>query len=109
METVVNLMWHGRATVDVARAAVNDHRDVELQLPAGFHHAVLVHFQTNATPPPAQSIDVVGGPELLAEIAAIHGLDALGELTDPVQREHARVRVVSPTPKIVITAERAIP
>lgn len=107
METVVNLVWHGRATVDVARAAVSDHRDVELQLPAGFHHAVLVHFQSHDTAPrPKQTIDVAGGPELLAQVASIHGLDALGELQDPVLREHANVRIVSPSPKIVITAER---
>jgi len=107
METVVNLVWHGRATVDIARAAVSDHRDVELQLPAGFHHAVLVHFQSrDAAPQPQQTIDVAGGPELLAEVASIHGLDALGELRDPVRREHANVRIVSPSPKIVITAER---
>ena len=107
METVINLVWHGRATVDVARAAVSDHRDVELQLPAGFHHAVLVHFQSHDTAPQTeQTIDVAGGPELLAEVASIHGLDALGELQDPVLREHANVRIVSPSPKIVITAER---
>ncbi len=108
METLVNLEWHGRATVDVARAAVADHRDIELQLPAGFHHAVLVHFQSHdASPKREQTIDVAGGPELLAEIATIHGLDALSELQDPVLREHAQVRIVSPSPKIVITAERA--
>lgn len=107
MDTVVNLMWHGRATVDVARAAVGDHRDVALQLPAGFHHAMLVQFQTGATPGRGDMLDVEGGPELLRQAAGIHGLDALGELQDPVVREHARVRIVSPSPKIVITAERA--
>lgn len=107
MDTVVNLMWHGRATVDVARAAVSDHRDVELQLPAGFHHAMLVRFHAGVMPGRSDMLDVEGGPELLAQAAHIHGLDALGELQDPVVREHARVRIVSPSPKIVITAERA--
>lgn len=107
MDTPVNLMWHGRATVDVARAAVSDHRDVELQLPAGFHHAMLVRFQSGAAPGREAGVDIEGGPELLAQAAGIHGLDALGELQEPVVREHARVRIVSPSPKIVITAERA--
>lgn len=107
MDTVVNLRWHGPATVDVARAAVHDHRDVELQLPAGFHHAMLVHFQIGAAPGRGEMLDVQGGPELLRQAADIHGLDALGALHDPVRREHAHVRIVSPSPKIVITAERA--
>jgi len=109
MNAVVNLMWHGRATVDVARAAVSDHRDVELQFPAGLHHAMLVHFQTGSAPGRDDMLDVEGGPELLAQCARIHGLDALGELQGPVLREHAHVRIVSPSPKIVITAERAHP
>lgn len=104
MDTVVNLTWHGSATVDAVRAAVNDHRDVELQLPAGFHHAVLVRFRTQAAP--GETIDVAGGPELLTRAATIHGLDALAALRDPVVREHAHVRIVSPSPKIVISAER---
>lgn len=107
MDTVVNLTWHGAATVDVARAAVSDHRDVELRLPAGFHHAMLARFQTAAAPGRGETLDVEGGPELLRQAAGIHGLDALGALQDPVQREHAHVRIVSPSPKIVITAERA--
>lgn len=106
MDTVVNLMWHGRATVDVARAAVGDHRDVALQLPAGFHHAMLVRFQSGSTPGHDDMLDVEGGPELLREAAGINGLDALGDLQESVLREHARVRIVSPSPKIVITAER---
>lgn len=106
MGTIVNLVWHGRATVDVARAAVSDHRDVELQLPAGFHHAMLVRFQTAAMDR-RDMLDVEGGSELLLQVAHIEGLDALGELKDPVVREHANVRIVSPSPKIVITAERA--
>lgn len=107
MDTIVNLMWHGRATVAVARAAVTDHRDVELQLPAGFHHAVFAHFQLGGVPGHGDRVDIEGGPELLAQAATIRGLDALGELQDPVVREHAHVRIVSPSPKIVITAERA--
>lgn len=106
MDTVVNLTWHGSATVDAARAAVNDHRDVELQLPAGFHHAVLVRFRTQAAPGRGETVDVAGGPELLARAATIHGLDGLAALHDPVVREHAHVRIVSPSPKIVISAER---
>ena len=108
MDNVVNLTWHGMATVDVARAAVSDHRDVELQLPAGFHHAVLVRFRAQAVAGRDEAVDVAGGPELLARVATIHGLDALGALHDPAVREHAHVRIVSPSPKIVITAERGV-
>ena len=105
MASVVNLTWQGRDTLDAARAAVNGRQDVELQLPAGFHHAVLVHFHPSTKPGDAE-LDIRGGSEILARAAGIRGLDALGELQDPVRRAHAEVRIVSPSPKIVISAER---
>lgn len=106
MVSVISLAWHGRNSVNAALAAVNDHHDVELQLPAGFHHAVLVHFNPRASSGLDAELDVHGGPEILAQAAGIRGLDALGELQDAVRRAHAQVRIVSPSPKIVISAER---
>lgn len=106
MPRAIHLAWRGRETVDAARAALADRHDVEVQLPADFHHTVFVHFFPHTAPGTIEELDVAGGAEILARAAAIRGLDGLAQLQEPVRRRHARVRLVSPSPKIVITVDR---
>jgi hypothetical protein len=101
MTAITNLPWRGAETVAAARNMLGRHHDVELKLPAGYHHAVLSRFQTGSTEM-AEQVDVVGGAELLRELASIQGLDQLAELETAVERARMRVRVVSPSPSIVI-------
>lgn len=106
MPGAINLTWRGRETVDAAQAAIVDRHDVEVQLPADFHHAMFARFYPDAAPGTVEALDVQGGAEILARAADIRGLDALAQLQEPVRRGHASVRLVSPSPKLVITADR---
>lgn len=106
MPGAIHLTWRGRETVDAAQAAIADAHDVEVQLPADFHHAMFVRFYPDAAPGTVEALDVQGGAEILAQAADIRGLDVLAQLQEPVRRRHASVRLVSPSPKLVITADR---
>lgn len=99
----VKLDWNGVETVGAAIAAVVRHRPIELQLPANYHHALLVRAQPAAAKSALPEIlDITGGPELLAEIAHIDGLKELAALIPAVLEAKSRVRILSPSPKVTI-------
>lgn len=95
-----DLIWRGAETVTAARAVLAQYGNVEAQLPPDFHHAVFVRLRPQAPPGRAQEVDISGGAELLAHIARIPGLDALARLERPLTEARARVRIVSPSPKV---------
>jgi len=98
-----DLLWRGTETVRAACNTLARHGKVELQLPSDFHHAVYCRLYPRATPGSAEEVDVSGGAELIARISRIPGLDALARLEEVAAEAHARVHVVSPSPKVVIT------
>ena len=97
---ITNLPWRGAETVDAARTAIAQQQALELQFPAGYHHAVYARFQPSGG---AALLDVRGGAELLQRFAQIEGLDALAALEPDAAQAHAAVRVLSPAPAVVIT------
>lgn len=101
------LQWRGDETVASMRDALVRHADVELQLPADFHHAVYTRLNPDAAAAHGQRLDMSGGAELLAQVADIAGLSALATLEDAVYRAPARVRVMSPAPTIRISFAEA--
>lgn len=103
MAAVTNLPWRGVETIEAARAALAAKQSVELHLPAGFHHAVYAHFRRELES--AEQVDVSGGVELLQRLAEIRGLDPLADLEPSITQAHAAVRVLSPSPTVLITLE----
>ncbi len=101
------LQWRGGETVASLREAIARHADVELELPADFHHAVASRLKPDLPPAHGQRLEVSGGAELLARVAGIAGLSALSSLEDAVYRAPARVHVVSPVPTIRISFAEA--
>lgn len=99
---MTNFLWEGSQTLAAVRAAMNERRDVELQLPADLHHSVFVHLKSAGDHSAAESVDVIGGSELLRRLARIDALAPLAELERSLGSAHAQVRVVSPSPKIFI-------
>lgn len=101
-----SLLWRGSETIDAAKTALANRVDVELHLPAGFHHAVFSRFAAPAVAAGMESVDIVGGAELLTRLADIRGLEPLVRLETPVLRARATVHVVSPSPTIAIICRR---
>lgn len=106
-QSTTRLQWRGDETVASMREAVARHADVELKLPAAFHHAVCSRLSPDVAPGHGQRLDLSGGAELLAQVAEIAGLSALARLEDAVYRAPAEVRVVSPAPTIIIRFDEA--
>jgi hypothetical protein len=105
MTAVVNLPWRGAETIAAANSILAARGDVEVQLPAGYHHAVVAHFQKDVhAPGTADRVDVAGGIELLEVLSTIRGLDDLAKLEAVAQQTGARIRVMSPSPTVVIRA-----
>lgn len=99
---VNDLAWRGASTVQAARNALSLNVDVELRLPATYHHAVCRHLRKTAAAQVSESLDLRGGAELLARLADVHGLEQIAELELPAARARAQVRIVSPSPTISI-------
>lgn len=104
VDATTDLIWRGTETIHAARAALARQGTVAVQLPADFHHAVYARLHPACRPGDVEALDITGGPELLARISQIPGLDPLVQLERVAAEARARVRVLSPSPKVVITA-----
>lgn len=97
---VTSLMWKGHQTAELARAALDRRDPVLIHLPAEYHHALFVKLRPEAPRGTPEEIDVHDGPQLLATIAAIHGLEDFATLVDAAGRAGVSVTIRSPAPEI---------
>lgn len=105
--TVVELQWPGLHSLKEARAAIESGNEVEIELPAGIHYALCRQLHPDETRDTADRLQVSGGAEMLAPIAALSGLEELARLRAAVKRAHYRVRLTSPEPQLsLIPPER---
>lgn len=104
---LISLLWRGAETVGAARTALAHRIDVELHLPADYHHAAYRRLRSPAYAETAQRRDVAGGAELLGRVADIQGLEDIAQLEAPATGVRARVRIVSPTIAIVCARDAA--
>ena len=96
------LEWRGTETVEAANAALDARIDVELRLPAGYHNAVHARVQSPDDPSAPALVDVEGDAVLLGRLASVRGLEGLSRLRPPSARVPMRIRVLSPSPTILI-------
>ncbi|WP_151898891.1 hypothetical protein [Nitrosospira lacus] len=100
-EPAIRLTWHGHETVESIPALLDQAGQIEVILPLNYNHTLFHRLHPHAPAAELEDIDVSGGPELLARIATINGLEKLDALVGMLTTARAVVRIVSP-PKVVI-------
>jgi hypothetical protein len=101
-EPLIELPWRGRETIANTPKLLDKARQVKITLPDNYNHSLFSVFHPGAQPGNTEVVDVSGGPELLAAVASIKGLEGIAQLADELPTEELSVRVVSP-PAIVMT------
>ncbi|MDN5850321.1 MAG: hypothetical protein L0H63_11925 [Nitrococcus sp.] len=103
---MVKLPWHGHETIESIPSLLDRAEQIEITLPANYNHALFRILHPDQEHARLEVIDASGGPELLAKIATVSGLEGLVALTGALTAAQAKVRVASP-PTIVITLPAA--
>lgn len=98
------LVWPGAESMAALRRALQEGRDVELVLSAGLHNAFFSRFEADAPLDSEVQVDVQGGADLIARLKGIAGLEPLAELEQTLRDGGWRVAIVSPTPRIILSA-----
>ncbi len=99
---MVRLNWRGVSTVESLVSFLQRQGAVALGLAPDFHHSLFVHLHPSSAPGEPEEVDMQGGAELLARIAEISGLEALGKLIPALREAGVQVHVQSPAPIIRI-------
>jgi hypothetical protein len=105
-EPLIKLPWHGHETIASIPALLDKGQRIEITLPANYNHALFRVLHPDEPTAQLEEIDASGGPELLADIATVTGLEEFAALTQALAAAHATVQVVSP-PKVLITLPAA--
>jgi hypothetical protein len=101
-EPLIELPWRGQETITNTPRLLDKARQVKITLPANYNHSLFSVFHPGAQPGNTEVVNVSGGPELLATVASIKGLDGIARLADELPAGELNIQVVSP-PAIVIT------
>ncbi|PTR16164.1 hypothetical protein C8R31_102178 [Nitrosospira sp. Nsp2] len=101
-EPLITLPWHGHETIESIPALLDDALEIEITLPVNYNHSLFSLLHGDDAPGRVEEVRASGGPELLAKIASVKGLEELSSLIEPLTAAGAKVRVLSP-PRIVIT------
>ncbi|MDT8385869.1 MAG: hypothetical protein RQ736_00005 [Thiogranum sp.] len=105
---LVALTWHGHETVAAIPEMLEVTERIEVVLPADYNHALFRALHPRASSSDLEQLDVRGGPELLAQMARVNGLQELEILIDALHAARAQVQIVSP-PMLVIEVNAARP
>lgn len=105
-EPLIKLTWHGHETIESVPSLLDQAQQVEITLPSNYNHSLFCKLHPDEPPAQLEEIHASGGPELLADIAAVSGLEEFTALSEPLAASNATVQVVSP-PKVVITLPAA--
>ena len=105
-EPLIELPWHGHETIEAIPALLDQAEQIKITLPTNYNHALYRALHPEAPRVQLEEIDASGGPELLAHIATVSGLEELTALTGALTAAQATVQVISP-PTVVITLPAA--
>lgn len=100
-EPLIRLSWQGRETIETLHTLMDHTEQIEIILPIDYNHALFHTLHPDAAASELEDIDASGGPELLAVVASINGLEEFASLTKILTAKQARVQVISP-PKVII-------
>ena len=101
-EPLIRLVWRGHETIEAIPTLLKQAKQIEIELPANYNHALLRTLNPDAPVAGLEDIDASGGPGLLTDIATVNGLEELAALVEILSSAHASVQIVSP-PTLVIT------
>jgi len=89
-----SVLWPGEDAFTEAKAAIASGDAVDIVLPASEHHALCLWLSSDAS----GALDIQGGAELLARIAAMPLLADLSSLVPAAQRAGYRAKLSGPPP-----------
>lgn len=99
---ITELQWEGKKTIELARAAMERAEWIEIKLPANFNHTLFCHFRPNAIPGEVEQVEITGGAEILSSLAKVRLLEDFNNLVDTAASRQAELKLVSPSPRLVI-------
>lgn len=100
-QPLISLTWNGHDTVALIPELIGLAEKIEIILPASYNHALFRALNPDAPESALEDLDTRAGPELLAHIATLHGLEDFADLADVLIDAQATLRLVSP-PTLVI-------
>ena len=100
-EAVIRLNWNDDETIAAIPDLLMHAHQVEITLPADYNHALFRALHPDAPASEPEVLDIHAGPEVLADIAHVRGLEKLTGLAEPLAAAHASLHVLSP-PMLVI-------
>lgn len=95
-EATLRLIWRGAEILVEVSAAIDAGRQVEITLPANFHHALFVRLQKHNAAVDVERLDETGTAELVHAIAGVAGLEDLDRLVAPLRRRNYVVHLADP-------------
>lgn len=101
-EPLIRLTWHGHETISVLPKLLDEAEEIEIALPLDYNHSLFQLLHPEARPADLENIDVQGGPELLARIATVSGLEEFAQLVEVLTETGVSIQVSSP-PTLLIT------
>ncbi|SEO56122.1 hypothetical protein [Nitrosovibrio sp. Nv6] len=101
-DPLIKLTWRGHETIESIPALLDHAQKLEITLPSNYNHSLFSALHRDEPAAQLEEIDASGGPELLARIATVSGLEEFAALTRPLAAARATVQVESP-PKVMIT------
>jgi hypothetical protein len=101
-EPLISLPWHGHETIKSIPALLDDALQIEITLPSNYNHSLFSLLHGDNAPGAVEEIRARGGPQLLAKIATVKGLEEMSSLIEPLTAAGAKVQILSP-PRILIT------
>lgn len=99
------LLWQGPQTVEEARRLVTSQEGpmaLELHLPGNLHHTLYTRLHSQAAAEGVEEVSVEGDGRLLRRIEDLPGVEGLGVLREWVEEAGLKVRIVSPSPAIIL-------
>lgn len=99
----VHLLWEGRRTIQRAKEALANAEWVEIRMPDDLNHTLFDRFNPNAPPGEIEELDISGGIEIIEKLGQVRALQDIDQLAISAQEAHAKVRIISPAPRLIIS------
>lgn len=99
----VHLLWEGRRTIQRAKEALANAEWVEIRMPDDLNHTLFDRFNPNAPPGEIEELDISGGIEIIEKLGQVRALQDIDQLATSAQEAHAKVRIISPAPRLIIS------
>lgn len=78
----ITLSWRGQETIQSISQLLTHAQQIEIVLPDSYNHALFIALHPDAPPAQLEDMNSSGGPELLAAIAGVKGLESFQQLVD---------------------------